>query len=144
MAMSTYKLLFILLLVSFLFGCKKDEDDLVKVPAWFRNKWWYMTSIELNGVEVPGTMQKYFPNYSFQYEGSCDPLKVLCGYNVSFLWDGGSVYFDNREHPFKMSLFVGGKVRFGAFLFKGVAEDSLFPIQELVTALITKLNKKEL
>lgn len=144
MAMSTYKLLFILLLVSFLFGCKKDEDDLVKVLAWFRNKFWYMTSIELNGVEVPDTMQKYFPNYSFQYEGSCDPLKVLCGFNKKCTWTGGSVYIDYGESMPKMSLFVGGKVRFGAFLFKGVAEDSLFPIQELVTALITKLNKKEL
>ena len=78
-------------------GCKKEEDDLIKLPAWFRNKFWYMRSIELNGVEVPDTMQKYFPNYSFQYEGSCDPLKVLCGFNKKCIWTGGSVYIDYEK-----------------------------------------------
>lgn len=142
--MKSVRLLLLVAVLSCFSGCKKEEDDLIKLPAWFRNKFWNMTSIELNGVEVPDTMQKYFPNYRFKYEGSCDPLKVLCGYNVRFLWDGGSVYYDKGEHPFKMSLFVGGKVRYGAFLFKGIAVDSLFPIPELVTAHITKLNKKEL
>ena len=55
-------------------GCKKEEDDLVKLPAWFRNKFWYMTSIEFKWEEVLKSMDTYFKQYSFPYYVFCDIL----------------------------------------------------------------------
>lgn len=122
-------------------SCIKEKVE-HPLPRWFLKRVWSMTSLKLNGVEVPDTMAKYFNEYKFQYEEYCDPL-FRCNYGFFYSRNGHEAS-NNLYHRPSIELFVGGIVSAYQFCYIGPHTYYPYPIPSLQSLKITKINKDEI
>lgn len=143
--MRTNKLLLYVCILPFLLvivnGCKKEKVE-HPLPKWFLNRTWHLTSLKLNGVEVPDTINKYFNEYKFQFYDYCDPLN-RCYYGC-YYYNVEGVYHQEYSTRPSLPLFIDGIIEGYSFCYIYPGNYYPYPILSLEKLRITKIDKEEI